>query len=107
MQTTLAIFSTFTLTLITTVMILYRIVTVTRQVNFPRRAQHTYRDIIDLIVQSSALYSVTLLIWAITWAIGPVITISSLPRQIPFAYMAKFIEEMSLLVGVRHTQLIL
>lgn len=104
-QTSLAIFSAFALTLITTVLILYRIITVTRQTNLPRRTQNTYNGIVDMIVQSSAAYSVILLIWAISWAITPASTISGSLSQIPFDYLSKFIEEICLLVAVRRSVL--
>ncbi|KJA17392.1 hypothetical protein HYPSUDRAFT_218907 [Hypholoma sublateritium FD-334 SS-4] len=91
-QTSLGIFSAFALTLITTLLILYRIITVTRRTNLPKRRQNTYTDIVDMIVQSSALYSIVLLIWAISWVITPTPTIRS---EISFNYLAKFSEELA------------
>ncbi len=58
-------------------------------------------DIVDMIVQSSALYSVVLLIWAISWAITPAMPLTGSLRQIPVNYLSRFIEEISLIVGVR------
>lgn len=103
-QTTLAIFSAFALTLITTLLILYRIITVTRQTNLPKRGQNTYKNIVDMIIQSSALYSAVLLVWAISWVITPTPTVKSdLQRQISFNYLTNFAEELSFLVAVRHS----
>lgn len=67
-QTSLAIFTAFAQTLVTTALILYRIVAVSRRTKLLKRTHSTYRDIVDLVVQSSAVYSVVLLIWAISWA---------------------------------------
>ena len=100
-QTTLALFSAFALTLITTFLILYRLIKVTRKTNLPNRTQSTCKNIIDMIVQSSALYSMVLVIWAIAWAIRPASTLSGSLRQIPFNYLGKFIEEISFVVAVR------
>ena len=106
-QTTVAIFSAFILTLITTFLILYRIINVTRRTNLPKRTQNTYKHIVDLIIQSSALYSMVLLVWAITWAVAPAFTLSSSPQRIPFSYLSKFIEEICFIVGVRRPHLLL
>ena len=100
-QTTMAIFSAFTLTLITTLLILYRIIAMTRRTNLPRQMRNTYKDIIDMIIQSAALYCVVLLIWAVSWAITPASTLSGSVRQIPFDYLSKIIEEVCFLVAVR------
>ncbi|KJA23653.1 hypothetical protein HYPSUDRAFT_201099 [Hypholoma sublateritium FD-334 SS-4] len=70
-QTSIAIFSAFALTLIATSLILYRIIATTRQTSVLKRTQNTYREIVDLVVQSSAVYSVVLLVWAISWVISP------------------------------------
>ncbi|KJA17391.1 hypothetical protein HYPSUDRAFT_206219 [Hypholoma sublateritium FD-334 SS-4] len=95
-QTCLAIFSAFTLTLITTFLISYRIITVTQQTNLPKRSRNTYTGIVDIIAQSSALYSVVLLIWAITWVVTPK---SDLRDQISFNYIAMFSEELAFLAA--------
>ncbi|KJA18767.1 hypothetical protein HYPSUDRAFT_917065 [Hypholoma sublateritium FD-334 SS-4] len=97
-------FCAFTVTLITTSLILYRIIIVTRERNLPKRTRNTYKDIVDMIVQSSALYSVVLLILAISWTITPASTLSGSLRQIPFNYLTKFIEEICFIVGVRRAQ---
>ena len=99
-QTTLAIFSAFVLTLITTLLILYRIIVVTRRTNLPKQRRNTYQDIVDMIIQSSALYSVVLLIWAISWVITPSPALLGPPRQIPLNDMSKFMEEISFLAAV-------
>ena len=56
-----------------------------------------------MIVQSSALYSVVLLILGITWTITPASTLSGSLHQIPFSYLTKFIEEICFIVAVRRT----
>ncbi len=96
----MAIFSAFTLTLITTLLILYRIIVMTRRTNLPRQTRNTYKDIVDMIIQSAALYCIVLLIWAISWAITPASTLSGSVRQIPFYYLSKIIEEVCFLVAV-------
>ena len=101
-QTTLAIFSGFTLTLLTTSLILYRIITMTRQANLSKQTQNTFKNVADMIIQSSALYSIALLIWAISWAITPASsTLSGSLRQIPSDYVSEFIGEICFLVAVR------
>ncbi len=55
--TILAIFSTFTLTLMTTSLISYRIITVSREVTVLKRTRNIYKEIVDLVMQSSAVYS--------------------------------------------------
>ena len=100
-QTTLGMFSALTLTLFTTSLILYRIIAVTRRANLPKRTQNTYQKVVDVMVQSSALYSVVLLVWAISWAITPASTLSGSLRQIPLGYLSEFIGEICFIVGVR------
>ncbi len=100
-QTTLGMFSALTLTLFTTSLILYRIIAVTRRANLPERAQNTYQKIVDVMMQSSALYSAVLLVWAISWAITPASTLSGSLRQIPLTYLSEFIGEICFIVGVR------
>ena len=101
-QTTLGMFSALTLTLFTTSLILYRIIAVTRRANLPKRTQNTYQKVVDVMVQSSALYSVVLLVWAISWAITPASsTLSGSLRQIPSDYVSEFIGEICFLVAVR------
>ena len=99
-QTTLGMFSALTLTLFTTSLILYRIIAVTRRANLPKRTQNTYQKVVDVMVQSSALYSVVLLVWAISWAITPASTLSGSLRQIPLGYLSEFIGEICFIVGV-------
>ncbi len=72
-----------------------------RETNLPRRNHNTYKDIVDTVVQSSALYSVALLILAITWTITPASTLSGSLHQMPFSYLTKFIEEICFIVAVR------
>ncbi len=101
-QSTLAIFSGFTLTLLTTSLILYRIITISRRANLSKQTQNTFKNIADMIIQSSALYSIALLIWAISWVITPASsTLSGSLRQIPSSYLSEFIGEICFLVAVR------
>ena len=97
-QSSLAVFSAFALTLIATSLILYRIITVSRHTTVLKRGQSTYRKIIDLIIQSSATYSAVLLIWAISWVIAPSSTGTS--GSVSTKFYAKFLEDLSFFSAV-------
>lgn len=103
-QTILGIFSAFAQTLLSTSLILYRIITITRRTNMPKQTYNTYKNIVDLVVQSSAVYSVVLLIWAISWVITPASTDGL--RRIPAANLTKFIEEITFIVAVRFSRVL-
>ena len=69
--TSLGICSAFMLTLIATLLISYRIVTASRETAALNHARNIYRDIVDLVIQSSSVYSAILVVWAIVWIIAP------------------------------------
>ena len=101
MQTSLALFSTFALTMITTSLIVYRIYTISRHNNFPSRTQTTFKGIVDLIVQSSAVYSMILLLYAISWTITE--SSSATPtvlQHLPQNYLLRFTEQLSFIFAV-------
>lgn len=102
LQTTLGIFCSLLVTSITTTLILYRIITVTRHTNPPRRDKNIYKEITDMIIQSSVLYSVVLIIWAISWTMTPAMPLIGSLHQIPINYVSRFIEEIYFTVGVCH-----
>ena len=102
MQTILGIFSTFAQTLTTAILILYRIATITRNNNLPKQTYNTYKSIIDLVMQSSAIYSLVSLIWAISWVIAPEST--GALRHNTASGLTKFIEEVAFIVAVRHSK---
>ena len=102
MQTILGIFATFAQTLTTAILILYRIVTITRNNNLPKQTYNTYKSIIDLVMQSSAIYSLVSLIWAISWVIAPEST--GALRHNTASELTKFIEEVAFIVAVRHSK---
>ncbi len=99
-QTIIGIFATFSQTLTTAILILYRIVTITRNNNFPRQTYNTYKSIIDLVMQSSAVYSLVSLIWAISLAIAPESTGALRLRHNTAIGLTKFIEEAAFIVAV-------
>lgn len=70
----------------------------------PKQTYNTYKNIVDLVVQSSAVYSVVLLIWAISWVITPASTDGL--RRIPAANLTKFIEEITFIVAVRFSRVL-
>lgn len=61
---TAAVFITFSTTILNTGLIVYRIYTVSRQ-DVLIRSRKTYRNIIELLIQSSAVYAITSLVFAI------------------------------------------
>ncbi|KJA17418.1 hypothetical protein HYPSUDRAFT_218932 [Hypholoma sublateritium FD-334 SS-4] len=94
-QTSLALFSTFALTMITTSLIVYRIYNVARYNNLPNRTKTTFKGIVDFIVQSSAVYSVVLLLYAISWTITESSSAAPTIQQIPQNYLLRFTEQVS------------
>ncbi|KJA23654.1 hypothetical protein HYPSUDRAFT_201100 [Hypholoma sublateritium FD-334 SS-4] len=65
-KTSLAIISACALTVLTTTLILYRIIMVSRHTSLTQRTQNNCKAIVDMVVQSSAVYSAVLLIWVIS-----------------------------------------
>ncbi len=81
----LGICSAFTLTVIATLLISYRIVTASWKTAALNRTRNIYREIVDLVVQSSSVYSAILVIWAIVWIIAPPSTGTSGSIYVSFA----------------------
>ena len=100
-QTSLALFSTFTLTLIVTSLIVYRLITVAQRTDLQKRTKYNCRMILDLIIQSSAVYMVALIIWGISWIVSPLSINSS--GAISPGFLVKFVEELSFISAVRPT----
>ncbi len=68
--TSLALYSAITLTVIATLLISYRIVTSSRKTAL-KHTRNIYREIVELVVQSSFGYSAILVVWAIVSLIAP------------------------------------
>ncbi len=73
-QIGIAIFTSAALTLVTTLLIAYRVYSLSRRsVLTSTRKKKPYKDIVEILIQSSAIYSTVSLVYGISW----VITLSS------------------------------
>lgn len=93
------LFTTSALTLVTTVLIVYRIHSVS-QPDILKSRRTSYKKIIDLLIQSAAAYSLVAFIYAISSIIPAASTFPSTVGEIPNVYLHAFMYQIFMITAV-------